>query len=182
VSTVTDADTLPGGGPSHAIHDTPVPSASSLSEAEQSISDLVGGKIDFPALTDVLSNIVTSPARGLRALGFGSAEAEQLADKAGEIKDKLAQVEINAPKLGAKEQTYKASDRPLDGDERTGAYILGGIVTLGLLLGGGSSGEAKDKMKKAAHDAKAAVGGVKGDANWEKNSGAGIVGHGARKA
>ena len=183
VSTVTSADTLPGGGPSHAIHDHPVPSADSLSEAEQSLSDLVGGKVDFPSLTDVLGSIATSPARGLRALGFGKGDAEEIAQKAGEVKDKLAQVEINAPKLTAKEQTYKASDRPLDGEEKTGAYILGGIVALGLLLGGGSSGSAaKDKLKKAAHDAKNAVGGAKGDANWEKNSGAGIVGHGSRKA
>jgi hypothetical protein len=95
----------------------------------------------------------------------------------------LKKVEINAPDLKGKEQEYKASDKPLDAQERTGAYILGGIVALGLFLGGGSN-KGEGKVKKAVEGVKGAVGagGVKGDANWEKNSGAGIVGHGARKA
>ena len=150
--------------------------------SEQSISELVGEKVDFPALTDVLSNIASSPMRGIRAIIGSTPSAAEVEGKAKELAAKLPEVKVNAPDFKGKETTYKASDRPLDGEERTGAYILGAIVALGLVLGGGSSSKgegAKEKLKKAAAGA---VGGVKGDANWEKNSGAGIVGHRARKA
>lgn len=192
---MTDSSTLPGGGPSHAIYDD-APPARSSSSAEQSISELVGEKVDFPALTEVISNIASAPMRGIRAIIGSTPTAEEVESKAKELADKLPQVEgkakelaaklpqveVNAPDLKGKETTYKASDRPLDGEERTGAYILAAIVTLGFVLGGGSSSKGEGTTEKLKQAAKGAVGGVKGDANWEKNSGAGIVGHGARKA
>ena len=60
-------------------------------------------------------------------------------------------------------------------------WIFGGIVGLSLLLGGGKKKKDKSLAAEAAAKLKGAAGGVKGDEKWAQASGAGIVGHGARK-
>lgn len=148
---------MPGGGPSHALHDY---AASLASSAEDQIQ-----KIDLPGLGEYLGNIASSPVRGVKALTGG-----------------LGGLSIGSPKAGESGE-YKANSKPLDGEEKTGAYILGGIVVAGLLLGGGAS-KKDGKAEALKNKVKGAVGagGVQGDENWAKASGAGVVGHGSRKA
>lgn len=91
--------------------------------------------------------------------------------------------EVAVPKLEAKQEEYKPPSRGLNDEEKRGLWLLGGIVGLGLLFGG-SKKAPKDKHehgKHAKHAAEAAGSVVKGDAEWAKASGAGVVGHGARK-
>lgn len=94
--------------------------------------------------------------------------------------------EIGLPKSdGGKGEDYKPPSGGMSDEERKGLWVLGGIVGLGLLLGG--SGRDKkgsalgSKVGSAVDAVKGAGSGPKGDVQWEKASGAGVVGHGSRK-
>lgn len=81
---------------------------------------------------------------------------------------------------------YQKTSEKLNDEERKGAWVLGGVVGLGLLIGGpgrekkGKKG-GKGVLEKGKEMVGAGGGGVQGDQEWEKASGAGVVGHGARK-
>ena len=96
--------------------------------------------------------------------------------------------EIHLPKSNGGGGEYKPPKEGLNQEERRGLWVLGGIVGLGLVLGGGrgekkgSGSGLKDKFEGAVDAAKGmGSSGPKGDKDWEKASGAEIVGHGSRK-
>jgi len=160
VVTVAAATTHTAGGPTHASQETI--DALSLEEAAEEAADKVSE--NMPSLTSALSSVITAPARAISSSGIAS----------------------NLPEIGSArgfvepEKEYKASDRKLNSEEKTGVWVFGGIVSLGLLLGGGKKKEKKHSVKETMQKAVGA-GGVKGGPAWEKASGANIVGHGQRK-
>lgn len=158
VVTVASASTHIGGGPTHALHESTDPH-----ELEK---DPKEPEIDVGALTASVASAFGAPGRAFKSSGVTNAIPSLGAAKG----------------FGEPSKEYKASDKKLNDEEKRGAWIFGGIVGLGLLLGGGR------KKKDSSHDegksgkSKGGKGsGVEGDAEWSKASGAGIVGHGARK-
>lgn len=164
---------MPGGGPSHAIHNDLIPSTpESASEAADAASDAAKKLVDaLPSLTSVLSAVALSPVKGVHSLAKA-----------------LPPIGAPSSELKAENKEYKANKDPLNADEKKGMYIFGGIVALGLALGGDWSGKSKagkgvkEKVGDLVDKAKGTAGAVKGDENWEKASGAQVVGHGLRKA
>ncbi|WVR06397.1 hypothetical protein IAU60_003428 [Kwoniella sp. DSM 27419] len=160
VLTVAGASTHLSGGPQHATHD--------LTEKE---SDSMPSVKDIPGLVEVLTSVVGSPVRAFNSIG-------------------VRMPEVHMPKMEGGGE-YKREQRGLNDQERRGAWVLAGVVGLGFFLGGGKK-DKKDKAGKGmmdgamdqAHDLADKAKGVKtvkGDAAWEKASGAGVVGHGHRK-
>lgn len=128
-----------------------------LEETEEKVKEGV------ESLSSVISSALSAPGKAI---------------KSSEITSSLPTIgSAQGFEDGKKE--YKANTKKLDGEEKKGLWILGGIVSFGLLLGGGKK-EKKSHKEHASH-ASSEHKGVKGDAAWEKASGAGIVGHGARK-
>ncbi|OCF37224.1 hypothetical protein I316_01131 [Kwoniella heveanensis BCC8398] len=160
VLTVASASTHLSGGPVHGVHESA--DAHSIEAAGPSLKDI-------PSFTDAVSSIFSAPGRAWTSVGV-----------------KFPEVHLPPAPEGSKAQ-YKREQRGLNDQERTGTWVLAGVVGLGLFLGGGSkkskstSGAAlKDTAQELADKAKG-VKTVKGDANWAKASGAGVVGHGTRK-
>ena len=159
---MASASTHHEGGPTHAVHDAADPHV--VESAEEQASE-VGASVN-----GLLSSALAAPAR---------------AWKSSNLEATLPS--IGAPRGEYKPQDYKASDRPLDSNERKGVWALAGVLGLGLFAGG--FGGKKDKANKGDHGkdgksggkGKGGAKGVSGDANWEKASGAEIVGHGSRK-
>ena len=155
--TVASAATHPGGGPTHATHDAT--DATSLESAAEQ-----------PNPSIPLHSSVVSSAWGATGKAFSTAGLSSTLP------------EVGAPKFNGGSE-YKASKQGLSGEERRGLWVLGGIVGLGLLLGGPSKKKGKTldlHVSIGPKDGKGAKG-VKGDAQREKASGAGVVGHGSRK-
>jgi hypothetical protein len=135
-------------------------------------------KEDFAGAGEVLASAANSVVRAKNTLGeFGSTFIPTIA----------------LPKAsggGGKRAEFKPIERGLNAEEKRGAWVLAGVVGLGLLLGGPkkdkkSGSSLKDKASQAADKVKGAAGlggGVKGDEKWAKASGAEVVGHGTRKA
>merc|ERR1711939_95631 len=91
----------------------------------------------------------TSVLRTLqREFGFPSDEALKEAKKTA---DKAASAAAATPKGEVK---YKFQDRQLDNDERSGLYVLVGILGGGLLLGGAAKKGKKEYAEKATDDDK----------------------------
>ncbi|KAL7423082.1 hypothetical protein Q5752_002381 [Cryptotrichosporon argae] len=167
VMTVASAATHPAGGPVHGVHaasdahttETAEPDAHADADADAALVPN-----DAFRLGPVLSSLLAGPTAAWRTL-------------AGAVPS------VSAPEAKDGEAEYKKEDRPLDANERTGLYILGGIVASAFLLGGApkSRGHDHEHAHGHAHAAAAADDKNKGDATWEKASGAGVVGHGARK-
>jgi len=138
-------------------------------DAAEAVKEKVKEKL--PSLQEALSSAVTAPARAISSSGIAKSLPE-IGSAKGFVKP---------------EKEYKASDRKLNSEEKTGVWIFGGIVTLGLLLGGGKKKDKKHSDKDGAHKdggkggKGGAKGGVQGGADWDKASGANIVGHGPRK-
>lgn len=169
--TVASASTHLSGGPVSAVHES-------------------GDSSTMDAQADAEGNLPASFEGAGTALASAVNSFAGMSRTAGEFsRVLLPEIKLPKPSGGKKEEEYKAPKEGLNQDERKGLWVLGGIVGLGLLLGGGSSGAsatAKAKAKEAAAKAKNAVkgkgaSGPKGDADWEKASGAGVVGHGSRK-
>lgn len=77
---------------------------------------------------------------------------------------------------------YKPPTNGLNDEEKTGRWVLAGILGLGLLLGGPEQERKKGNKGEHGKERGPEEGKVvKGDAQWEQASGAGVVGHGARK-
>ncbi|WRT67836.1 uncharacterized protein IL334_004810 [Kwoniella shivajii] len=157
VLTVASASTHLSGGPVHGVHES-IDSHSLEADSTPSLKDL-------PSFTEALTSVIGAPGRAWSSIGFKAPE-------------------INLPKAESKGE-YKYEKRNLNDEEKRGVWVLAGVVGLGLALGGGGSGK-KDKKgltQKAKELKDQATGNrtVKGDAQWEKASGAGVVGHGSRK-
>ncbi|WVW84610.1 hypothetical protein I302_106644 [Kwoniella bestiolae CBS 10118] len=159
VLTVASASTHLEGGPVHGVHESHDAHSLETESAGPSLKDI-------PSLTDALTSLVGAPGRAWSSSGI-----------------KLP--EINLPK--SSKQEYKSEKRGLNDDERRGLYVLAGVLGLGLSLGGGKKDKkGKKGLKEKVENAVAGSGipgarSVKGDAKWEKASGAGVVGHGSRK-
>ncbi|KAI9634976.1 uncharacterized protein MKK02DRAFT_28082 [Dioszegia hungarica] len=175
VVTVADQTSTPSGGPSHAAYDD-LPTPPSAEEAAAAASEAADKLIAaLPSLGSVLTTIAHSPIRAVTG-----------------VASVLPPIGMPKGELKAENKEYKANSEPLDKEEKRGMYIFGGIVALGLALGGDWSGKGKGKKGDHGKDGKGLKGkvgelvegakGVKGDKEWEKASGAGVVGHGARKA
>ncbi|WVF68933.1 hypothetical protein IAT40_003707 [Kwoniella sp. CBS 6097] len=160
VLTVASASTHLSGGPVHGVHES-ADSHSLEASNEPSLKDI-------PSFTDAIGSVFSAPGRAWSSVGV-----------------KFPEVHLPAAPEGSKAQ-YKREQRGLNDQERTGAWVLAGVVGLGLFLGGGkkdkkaTSSKLKETAQELADKAKG-VKTVKGDANWEKASGAGVVGHGTRK-
>ena len=154
VVTVASPGTYIGGGPTHALHEAVDPYT--LEEAEEAVES------GIQSLSSTISSALSAPARAI---------------KSADIASGLPTIGSPTGFADAKEK-YEPSGKKLDSDERRGLWVLGGIIGFGLLFGG--SKKKKDQSHDDGHSAKAA-GGPKGDAAWEKASGAGVVGHGKRK-
>jgi hypothetical protein len=167
--TVASASTHLSGGPVSAVHES---TDSSTQDLEASLKD--------SELTPSFEGAGKALAAAVNSLtGVGKTTSEFT---------RVFVPEIHLPKSSSGKDggEYKAPKGGLDHDERRGLWVLGGIVGLGLVLGGGSRGEKKgsgigSKIGEAVDAAKGIKGGPKGDKEWEKASGAGVVGHGSRK-
>lgn len=160
VSTASSPSTLPGGGPVHAVHDAIDPEA--IDAAAKKAAQ------EFPSFVASVGSVLQAPGKAFKSSGLSTSLLPEIGPAKGFAS-------------GGKE--YKASDKPLNAEEKRGAWVLGGIVALGLLLGGGKKDKKDSKSNHGSHATGSASGSSKpkGDATWEKASGAGIVGHGARK-
>jgi len=171
VVTVASASTHIGGGPTSAVHEAGDAHTIEVTaeEAAAKASELVDEAAkNIPGLASAFSNFLSAPVKAWSNAGLSTSLLP----------------EIGSPKgLHKAEGEYKANDKPLDGEQKRGAYVLGGIVLFGFLIGGPKSSK-KEKHHKLETDlarAAGAAGGVQGDAQWAKASGAGVVGHGHRK-
>jgi hypothetical protein len=122
----------------HSLHETVTNLSSDVSEkAEEVVEDVKEAadkaSKDFPPLSEVLSSVQIPSV----PLGYITSGLKMPALKGGE--------------------EFKGVDRPLNSEERKGAYLLFGIVAGGLLLGGGKKkheeneeykSEKKDEEKK----------------------------------
>lgn len=167
VMTVASASTHAGGGPSHAVHEASDAHKHELSAEEAAEKAKDKAEKAAKAFNAKFGAMLAAPGRAL-----------------GEV---LPIPEIHWPKQGKQSGEYKANSEPLTDEERSGAFIVLGLTAAVLLL----TGPKKEKKHqgdhaaggdKAGHAGKTGSGGVAGDQQWQKASGADIVGHGARKA
>lgn len=156
VITVASASTHPAGGPTHSIHGQPTENPTPEPSSQDPAASL-------PSLGAATSNVFSAPGRAWKASGFSLPA-------------------VGMPKNNGGGE-YKRPERGMNDEEKRGLWVLGGVVGLGLLLGGPGRSRKNGKGQHG-HDSgkgKQEGKGVKGDAQWEKASGAGLVGHGARK-
>jgi hypothetical protein len=163
--TVASASTHLSGGPVSAIHESS--DSASLDTNESTKHEDGQG---FPGAGESLASALNS--------------VTSMSKTAGEFSRSFIP-EIGFPKAtgGKKGGEYKAPKQGLDDGEKRGLWVLGGIVGLGLLIGGPKK-DKESKIKSSLSDVAGKLGGekgVKGDEEWAKASGAGVVGHGARK-
>lgn len=127
VMTVAPEETMPGGGGvSHAIHDDHVLPQETESAIKSSIDSSISSLEEAVGKTggSGISSLFPSEKEGQKSSGSSS--------KAGE----------------SQSGEYKDSQEPLNGEEKRGAWILGGIVAAGLFFGGGK----KEKKAKKGKD------------------------------
>lgn len=122
----------------HSLHETVTNLSSDVSEKAEEVAEDVKeaadkASKDFPPLSEVLSSVQIPSV----PLGYITSGLKMPALKGGE--------------------EFKGVDRPLNSEERKGAYLLFGILAGGLLLGGGKKkhddqeeheSEKKDEEKK----------------------------------
>lgn len=98
----------------HSLHETVTNLSSDASEkAEEVVEEADKASKDFPPLSEVLSSVQIPSV----PLGYITSGLKMPSIKGGE--------------------EFQTIDRPLNGEERQGAYLLFGIIAGGLLLGGG---------------------------------------------
>ena len=101
--------------------------SSDVSEkAEEAVAEADKASQDFPPLSEVLSSVKVPSV----PLGYITSGLKMPSLKGGE--------------------EFKQIDRPLNSEERQGAYLLFGIIAGGLLLGGGKK-KHDDKEKEQEH-------------------------------
>ncbi|KAK8858625.1 hypothetical protein IAR55_002854 [Kwoniella newhampshirensis] len=159
VLTVASASTHLSGGPVHGTHSH---TDSHTLEVAEDAPDMLSS---IPSLSSLAGSVLSAPASAWKATG-------------------LKFPEIGLPKEG-KGSEYEYDGKGLNDEEKRGAWVLAGVVGLGLFLGGGSRKSGAKKGKESGpgvgdlmEEGKKMM---KGDAAWEKASGAGVVGHGSRK-
>jgi len=174
--TVASASTHLSGGPVSAVHNS-TDSAEADTKETKSKSDSKSKSSDSKSKSDAEASAGESLAHAVNHL-------TNLSKNAGEFtRSFIPEVGLPKPPKG-KGGEYKPPSKGLDDQEKKGLWVLGGIVGLGLLLGGPKK-EKKNHVEggKLGHLVEKVKGekGVQGDDEWAKASGAGVVGHGARK-
>jgi hypothetical protein len=175
--TVASASTHLSGGPVSAVHNS-TDSAEADTKETKSKSDSKSKSSDSKSKSDS-----DAEASAGESLAHAVNHLTNLSKNAGEFtRSFIPEIGLPKPPKG-KGGEYKPPSKGLDDQEKKGLWVLGGIVGLGLLLGGpkkekknhgeGSLGHLVEKVKGET--------GVQGDDEWAKASGAGVVGHGARK-
>jgi cobalamin biosynthesis Mg chelatase CobN len=184
--TVASASTHLSGGPVSAVHnstdsaesDTQEKKSDSKSASKSKSSDSKSkSKSESKSESDVEASAGESLANAVNHL-------TNLSKNAGEFtRSFVPEIGLPKPPKGNGSE-YKAPSKGLDDQEKKGLWVLGGIVGLGLLIGGpkkekkngGEGGHLGGLVEKVKGEK-----GVQGDEEWAKASGAGVVGHGARK-
>ena len=183
--TVASASTHLSGGPVSAVHNS-TDSAEADTKETKSDSDSKS-KSDSKSASKSSDSKSKSDTEAEASAGESLAHAvnhlTNLSKNAGEFtRSFIPEIGLPKPPKG-KGGEYKPPSKGLDDQEKKGLWVLGGIVGLGLLIGGpkkekknrgeGALGHLVEKVKGEK--------GVQGDDEWAKASGAGVVGHGARK-
>lgn len=172
--TVASASTHLSGGPVSAVHES--------SDSASYEADAGAGAADLAPNFEGAGKALASAVNSLTGVGKTAGEFSRvLIPQIGLPKS----ANSNGGGQGSQGE-YKPPSGGLNDEERRGVWVLGGIVGAGLLLGGLGSRDSKNGLKNKVGDAVDAVkakgaGGPKGDAEWAKASGAGVVGHGSRK-
>lgn len=180
VTTAASTSTHEGGGPSHALHESSDPHELETRSVEDAAEEaLAQAASKLPSLTSALSSVVSAPGKALKNSGISASVVPEIGAAQGFYGDK---------KNGGSSGTYKADAEPLKGEEKSGAYVLAGVLGFGLLgaLWPSSSKKSKKDGKHGdahGHDGKHGKkgGAPLGDDQWAKASGAEVVGHGHRK-
>ena len=176
--TVASASTHLSGGPVSAVHNS-TDSAEADTKETKSKSDSKSKSSDSKSKSDS-----DAEASAGESLAHAVNHLTNLSKNAGEFtRSFIPEIGLPKPPKG-KGGEYKPPSKGLDDQEKKGLWVLGGIVGLGLLLGGpkkekknhGEGGKLGHLVEKVKGEK-----GVQGDDEWAKASGAGVVGHGARK-
>jgi hypothetical protein len=176
--TVASASTHLSGGPVSAVHNS-TDSAEADTKETKSKSDSKSKSSDSKSKSDS-----DAEASAGESLAHAVNHLTNLSKNAGEFtRSFIPEIGLPKPPKG-KGGEYKLPSKGLDDQEKKGLWVLGGIVGLGLLLGGpkkekknhGEGGKLGHLVEKVKGEK-----GVQGDDEWANASGAGVVGHGARK-
>ena len=166
--TVASASTHLSGGPVSAVHNSTDSTEADTKEPKSK---------DSKSKSDAEASAGESLAHAVNHL-------TNLSKNAGEFsRSFVPEIGFPKPPKGHGGE-YKPPSKGLDDQEKKGLWVLGGIVGLGLLIGGPKK-EKKNHGEggKLGHLVERVKGekGVQGDDELAKASGAGVVGHGARK-
>ena len=188
--TVASASTHLSGGPVSAVHNSTDSAEADNKESKSGSDSKSESKSDSESASKSKSSDSKDKSKSDAEASAGESLAHAvnhlttLSENAGEFtRSFIPEIGLPKPPKG-KGGEYKPPSKGLDDQEKKGLWVLGGIVGLGLLLGGpkkekknhgegGKLGHLVDKVKGEK--------GVQGDDEWAKASGAGVVGHGARK-
>jgi len=180
--TVASASTHLSGGPVSAVHNS-TDSAEADTKETKSNSDSKSKSSNSKSKSSDSKSKSEAEASAGESLAHAVNHLTNLSKNAGEFtRSFIPEIGLPKPPKG-KGGEYKPPSKGLDDQEKKGLWVLGGIVGLGLLIGGprkekknhgeGAMGHLVEKVKGEK--------GVQGDDEWAKASGAGVVGHGARK-
>lgn len=183
MTTAASASTHAGGGPSHALHESSDPHELETRSVEDAAEEAFAAAASkLPSLTSALSSVVSAPGKALKNSGISASVIPEIGAAQGFYGDK------KNGGSGSGSGTYKPDAEPLKGEEKSGAYVLAGVLGFGLLgaLWPSSVKNSKKDGKHGdahGHDGKnGKKGGAHlGDEQWAKASGAEVVGHGHRK-
>ena len=114
IMTVASASTHPAGGPSHSLHST-ADSTALESESEGESAPKIP-LAEMPSLVELAGSFGRGTARAMNAMA--------------------GLVPVVAMPKQSGDGTYKKVERPMNTDERTGLYVLGGVLGFGLIFGG----------------------------------------------
>ena len=176
--TVASASTHLSGGPVSAVHES-TDSAEADTKETKSKSDSKSNNKSSDS-----KNKSDAEASAGESLAHAVNHLTNLSKNAGEFtRSFIPEIGLPKPPKGHGGE-YKPPSKGLDDQEKKGLWVLGGIVGLGLLIGGpkkekknhGETGKLGHLVEKVKGEK-----GVQGDDEWAKASGAGVVGHGARK-
>lgn len=130
VVTIASAATHPDGGPIHAT---------------TKVTDDVPVDVDVGSAktADMTTEVLDKAQEQIAAAKAATQEIWQLSGMTGAA----PAFDIKLPKMEG-DGSYKATSRPLNSEEKSGAWILGGVISAVLLLGGiGSSTKKKVEEK-----------------------------------
>jgi hypothetical protein len=117
-------------GPRHSLHETVAADEIEIKDTNTALDAAKEAASDLPSLGSVLSSI------SFPTFGLGSLISN-----------------IKVPEVNSKDTEFKPIERGLNGEEKTGAFILAGIVAAGLFLGGGKREEEEQDVSEKVNEA-----------------------------